>query len=127
MALDAWLLNREYEGWERWSDVGPTLGSGGARVFLSDALVESLLRGNRSHPVGAAAVRELYAEDFVTLVGYSVLVKTAASFAEDSWFCYERLDLTPGSDAQVAELGAPGCEGCHHRGSDFVHSTLPLP
>lgn len=125
-ALDAWLSTREYERWEGWSEVGPTLGSGGARVFLSPLLVESLLLENTHHPVGAAAVRELYADDFTTLKGYSVLIKLAEPTVAESWFCFERLDLGSG-EAQVAERGARGCTGCHAQGSDFVHSTLPLP
>jgi hypothetical protein len=96
-------------------------------VFLSDSLVESLLAQNPRHPVGAAAVRELYADDFATMTGYSVIVKLAEPAQADSWFCFERLHLKPEGDVHVAEPGAPGCSGCHQQGTDFVRSTLPLP
>lgn len=125
-ALDRWFWTGEHERWESWSQVGPTLGSGGARVFLSPPLVESLSNGNARHPVGAAAVRELYAEDFATLTGYSILVKQAEPSLAESWFCFERLELDT-DEVEVARVGEPGCGGCHVQGVDFIRSTLPLP
>jgi hypothetical protein len=126
-ALDRWMWDGSYSEWEGWSEVGSTLGSGGARVYLSASLVESIAAGNASHPVGAAAVRELYAEDFTTLVGYSALIKLGALPGADSWFCFERLSFDVGAEVHVAERGSAGCVGCHGQGSDFVRSTLPLP
>jgi hypothetical protein len=126
-ALDQWFASGEHRQWERWSQVGPTLGSGGARVFLSASLAESLLTQSHRHPAGAAAVRELYADDFATLTGYAILVKIAEPGEADSWYCFERLNMNPEAEAHVTEPGAAGCSGCHRQGKDFVHSTLPLP
>lgn len=127
LALEDWLLAGEYTRWSAWSKVGPTLGPGGARVFINDALFTSLSENDDVHPPGAAAVRELYAEDFETLTGVSVLVKVEASPSAESWFCYEQLNLQAASEPNVASTAAPGCAGCHGTASDFVQSTLPLP
>ncbi len=124
--IDEALREGRHKDWEHWSAVGPTLGDKGARVYLNDTLVESLLRGSRKHPVGAAAVRELYAEDFETLIGYSATLKVSD---EDSsaWHWFERLELAPDSPPKVDTAGAAGCISCHQAGIDFVQSTLPLP
>lgn len=125
--LDEWLQAGGHLGWQSWSEVGPTLGSGGARVYLSASLVNSLDRAEPTHPPGAAAVRELYADDFTTLTGYSALIKVDTVGDAESWFCFERLSLEADAEVHVAERGSPGCAGCHGQGHDFVRSTLPLP
>jgi hypothetical protein len=124
--LHEWLLGREHATWERWSEVGVTLGQGGARVYLNDLLMESLIAERPEHPLGAAAVRELYAEDFTTLTGYSALVK-ANSEEGNGWFCFEVLEPGPDVEATTAKVAAPGCQGCHRAGHDFIQSRLPLP
>jgi hypothetical protein len=126
-ALQDWLDEQRYREWESWSEVGPTLGSGGARVYLSGLLVESLASGSEIHPEGAAAVRELYSEDFSTLTGYSALVKVEPHAVAASWLCFEQLSLELGAEIDVANKGAPSCAGCHGEGRDFIRSTLPLP
>ncbi len=116
-ALDSWLREGCYATWaptsaavER-SDMGP----GGVRVYLSPAL-EASLTALADHPLGATAVREMYAPDLRTRVGWSASVKTA-----DGWFWYERFDRQP--RAAVASTSAPGCTGCHGAGRDYVQST----
>ncbi len=126
-ALRDWLQNGEHHDWHAWSEVGPTLGLGGARVYLNDALLQSLSAKGDVHPTGAAAVRELYSEDFATVTGYSVLLKVAPGTEFDAWYCFELLHLEPDRQPAVAERGAPRCESCHAQGRDFIQSTLPLP
>ncbi len=125
--LRDWLQNGEHRDWPAWSEVGPTLGLGGARVYLNDALLQSLSARADVHPTGAAAVRELYSEDFATVTGYSVLLKVAPGTEFDAWYCFELLHLEPDRQPAVAERGAPRCESCHAQGRGFIQSTLPLP
>ena len=77
--LHAWALERAYLLWPAWSEVRPTGGTGGARVYLSPDLVDSLRAGATVHPEGATAVRELYGEDLATRTGLAVICKTDAA------------------------------------------------
>lgn len=126
-AIERFLREGAYESWHAWSAVGPTLGTRGARVYLNAALAESLAAGNEVHPLGAAAVRELYADDFETLVGYSALAKVDASAQPESWFWLEVLDVEAGWKPAVSGVGAERCVGCHGQSIDYVRSVLPLP
>ncbi len=75
-ALHSWLLDGGHLQWTAETSVHKsTLGDGGARVFLNDALVDSLSAANTVHPVGSASVREMYEPDMVTPHGFGVLVK----------------------------------------------------
>ena len=127
-ALHAWILDGRYASWEHESTVHDSAAGGGARVYLSPALADSLTDDEPVHPVGAAAIRELYAPDLRTRLGWAALVKIKASEAPDpaAWLWLEVLDPSRDADLLVAEPAAPGCIGCHADGADFVRSTLPL-
>ena len=105
---------------------GSTNGSphGDVRVFLNASLDDSLAAGNTAHPAGAAAIKELYAADQSTLIGWAVAVKLEAdSDGGQGWYWYERLDGTVVADGK----GPSGCVGCHvGSGVDFVASEYPL-
>jgi len=128
-ALHSWLLDGGHLQWTAESSVHKsTLGDGGPRVFLNDALVDSLSAGNAVHPVGAAAVREMYEPDMVTPHGFGVLIKideTGQGAAD--WYFYETFQMESGAPFSISQTGAPGCVGCHQDGVDFVQSNLPLP
>lgn len=127
-ALHAWLLADGHGTWPAESAVHPTEQGGGARVYLNDALLASLEAGNEAHPVGSAAVRELYESDLTTQRGFGALVKTEDQGADgNAWFFYETFQMTPRAPHSIAQQGAPGCVGCHQEGIDYVRSKLPLP
>jgi hypothetical protein len=127
-ALHTWLLADGHGDWPRESGVHAPDQGGGVRVYLNPLLVASLEAGNETHPVGAAAVRELYESDLETQRGFGVLVKTEEQGPDGAaWFFYEIFSTTPGAPYSIAKNGAPGCVTCHQQGVDFVQSELPLP
>lgn len=117
-ALDAWLEAECHRNWPAEAAIHPAgMAPGGSRVFANPTLADSLAANHASHPIGAAAVRELYAEDLQTLTGYAVMIKVAADPA-DGWFWFERFLAQP--KPSVAARSAPGCTGCHASEADFV-------
>ncbi|MBT9557557.1 MAG: hypothetical protein IV100_16070 [Myxococcales bacterium] len=116
VALGDWLRAECYGAWPsdpavRASSMNPS----GIRVFLSPSLADSVAGGNAAHPVGAAAVREIFSPDHRERVGWSVSVKTS-----DGWFWYEEFDRL--GHATVSGRDAPGCTSCHEAGQDLVQT-----
>ncbi len=97
------------------------MGPGGRRVFLNTALTESLANGATEHPIGAAAVREMTADDLTTPRGWSASVKFAQG--AHGWLWFEVFGPTPTGRPTVASRDAPGCTGCHDQGRDRVRSV----
>ncbi|MCB9756022.1 MAG: hypothetical protein H6713_39375 [Myxococcales bacterium] len=126
-ALHEWALSGAYLEWSAWSEVQPTGGIGGARVFLSPTLVASIEAGDRQHPIGATAVRELYDADLETQTGFAVITRVSDEASADAWLWLEVFSADPEAVPATAERGAPGCVGCHQQAIDFIQSTLPLP
>ena len=126
-AIQEWLVSRAYQSWER-HDPEPAPGmSGGARVYLSPALADSLRAGASVHPPGSAAVREIVdAQDPTRQLGWALVHKLDESTEanSDAWFFYEVFSLEVDGQPQTAERGPPGCVGCHGEGVDFVRSQL---
>lgn len=123
-AIPAWLSSGEYLGWTGESGVHPSTGPhfGGVRTYVNDALFQSLDAGAAMHPMGAAVVKELYA-DGDTVRGWSLMVKVQADSAGgNGWYWYELYD-----DSVLADgTGLGVCTGCHGGGSDYVLSPFPL-
>ncbi len=124
--LHAWLVAGEYRDWESESDVFPSQAGGGARVYLSPDLTDSLAGGLRAHPVGAGAVREIYDAAPGALIGWAAAVKVEPDGGQPAWLWLELLDVSPGAMPSVAQVDAPGCLGCHGDGVDSVQTTVPL-
>ena len=122
-ALLAWLQAGSYLQWNAESGPHPSAGPhfGTVRTFVDDTLFVSLDAGNDEHPVGAAAVKELYG-DGDQVRGWSVIVKVALGAGGDGWYWHEVYDGTVFGDG----VGDDGCTGCHGSGSDFVRSPFPL-
>jgi hypothetical protein len=96
------------------------------RVFLDPVLDSSLAAGNAEHPVGSAAVKEMYADDG-KLQGWAVMVKTEKDGAGGAgWFWYEVTSIKNGDDPVAIGNGVPLCFGCHFPGKDFVLTGYPL-
>lgn len=116
-ALGDWLRAECYARWPSEPAVhASSMNPSGIRIFLSPALAASVSGGQEAHPVGAAAVREIYGPDHAQRVGWSASIKTA-----DGWFWYE--EFTRHGRATVAQREAPGCTGCHDGGRDRVQTT----
>lgn len=126
-ALFSYLTAGEYLGYDAESGVHTSAGphGSGVRTYLDPLLADSLAAGNREHPVGAAAIKELYAGDGSTVSGWAVMVKTAAGTAGNTWFFYEVFSTTDGSDP-IEGTGLSICTGCHSAGTDFVRVGYPL-
>lgn len=103
------------------SSTGP---HGRVRTFVNDTLKQSIDAGQMSHPLGSAAIKELYRGD--ELSGWAVSVKVANEpSSTQNWYWYEVFSTT--TNSPVADsTNAPGCSGCHGAGVDFVLSPGPF-
>ncbi|MCA9656906.1 MAG: hypothetical protein KC486_01045 [Myxococcales bacterium] len=132
-AIGAWLRGDGYRGWIPQSEARPTGDHGGARIFLNPTLDASLAAEAARHPIGAAAVREIYEPDLETLKGLALMVKVAddpndpddAGDPGDNWLWYETFAVAEDGPPTIAERGAPGCVGCHEAGVDLVMPPDP--
>jgi len=92
-------------------------------VFINQMLDDSLAAENPTHPMGAAAVKEIFSDqdDFL---GWAVEVKVEAdSNGGDGWYWYEVIEGNVYADG----LGVGLCTGCHsNSGIDFVLTNYPL-
>lgn len=124
-AISGWLHALEHRAWEPQSPVRATSEHGGARVLFNATLAASMRAGAAEHPIGAAAVREIYAPDLATLRGFGMMLKTGPSGqAGEGWYWYEVFATSP-TRPVVAQVGARGCVTCHEGGVDFVHPPAP--
>lgn len=125
-ALQAWLQDFNYRGgvgWTAMTELRATGEHGGERLFFNDVLAASWRAGAQVHPLGSAAVRELWAGDLRTLKGFAVMLKTGVSGdVGEGWYWFEVFGTTAEARPTVAEAGARGCVGCHAHAVDFVHS-----
>jgi len=127
-ALFDWLKAGSYKTWVQESEQHPSAGPHPSAVtaYLNSILDDSLTNGSQSHPVGSAAVKELF-NPGGELSGWAVSVKTDKdSQAGKGWYWYEILG-TNADDRVVADgNGVPLCFGCHTPGNDFVLIPHPL-
>ncbi len=97
------------------------------RTCVNPALEASLKAGNSEHPVGAAAVKELYEGDGETLKGWAVEVKITSDNGDNNWWWYEVFSTE--ADAAPAAVGFAEdvCINCHKASArDFVLVPYPL-
>ncbi len=123
-ALLAWLEAGEYLGWHAETaphdSAGPHFGT--VRTYVNQQLFDSLEAGDATHPVDAAAVKELYGSGDAVL-GWAVEVKTQADSADgDGWYWYEKFNDQMFADGEGASL----CTDCHVGGADYVLTPFPL-
>lgn len=122
-AVQAWLQAFAYRGWTPMTDIRMTGEHGGERLFFNPVLAASWRAGAQEHPLGSAAVRELYLADLKTLKGFALMHKTGPSGqVGEGWFWYEIFGTTAEAEPAVAQPGARTCVGCHAHAVDFVHS-----
>jgi hypothetical protein len=122
--LTEWLSAGHYRQWRSESRTHASQGPhfGKVRAYLNPVLFESLNAGNKDHPKGAIAVKELYG-DGDKVLGWSVAIKTeAASAAGANWYWFEKFETRVVADAKGVLL----CRGCHIAGRDYVLTPWPL-
>ncbi len=128
--LFAWLNDGGYAGWAAESVVHKSAGPHSSiRVFANAALYESLSKAMAVHPVGAAAVKEIYDADATALKGWAVLHKIAAdSAAGDGWYWFESLTKDGSAGVYASGPPAPSCIECHvDSAHDFIWSETFSP
>ncbi len=126
--LFEWLKAGSYQEWEHGSAPHPAPGAhpGGVLAYLNPALVNSLRSASSAHPVGSAAVLQLYGKSGKPH-GWAVAIKVdAESAGGKGWYWYQVLSVEDGNRTLAADRGAPACAGCHAQGRDFVMSPFPL-
>lgn len=122
-ATQAWLQAFAYRTWSPQTEIRATGEHGGERLYFNHLLAASVKAGATEHPIGAAAVRELYSGDLRRLKGFALMVKTGPSGpVGEGWFWFEIFGTTAEAEPTVAEHGARGCVGCHAHAVDFVPS-----
>lgn len=87
------------------------------QIFENELLANS--SATDDYPVGAAAVKLLFATDQQTVIGRSVQVKVKAGSSNDAWYWYQQ-----GGSLSADGVGANQCAGCHSGASDFVFTQV---
>ena len=126
--LFSYLTRGEYKRFARESAVHSSAGPHGGAVlsYVNALLEESLRSGGTAHPAGSASVKELYANDRVTLTGWAVSVKTSSqSDAGRGWYWREFFSTTDAAQS-IGGQGSTACVGCHAAGNDYVRIPYPL-
>ena len=126
VALLSYLQAGSYLGFAGESKVHSSTGphGSGVRTYVNQALRASLMANAGEHPVGAAAVKELY-DGGGALSGWAVEVKTqATSEGGDGWYWYEILSTQ--GEPLIGASGPNFCSNCHASGSDYVLVPFPL-
>ena len=141
--VESWLQTGAYKEWSCESEVHASRAPSphGFNRICSNDVISAMASATAGWPVGAAAVKELYASlTDTTPVGYAVYRKDQADSAGGaSWYWYERVPVdttgVPHDDSGVvadgfgtADGGPPTtiCVGCHTgAGSDAMHTPTP--
>lgn len=130
--LFAYLQSGAYKAFtaqetQRHPSAGPHTRVGlDVRVYMNDALNQSLAADAAEHPAGSAVVKEMYSAKG-DLQGWAVAVKTAAASDDGKgWYWYEVKSTTDNRRPVAAANGVTLCSGCHTAGRDFVLSNYPL-
>ncbi len=125
-ALFSYLQSGDYTSFKSESQVHPSQGPhGSVRTYVNPVLEQSLASFSGSHPVGAAAVKELYNEGELT--GWAVYVKTQAeSGGGNGFYWYEVFSTTDAGSPAADGMGVQPCTACHQAGQDFTLTQYPL-
>jgi hypothetical protein len=122
--LFAFLRAQDYRAFSESAEVQNSSAHGAGRTFQNPILANSMHAGEERHPVGSAAVKELFNAKG-DLFGWTVMVKLSSDSGDgNDWFWYEVHNLSDGSHPVASRRGVPVCVRCHTAAPDFVH---PLP
>jgi hypothetical protein len=133
--VETWLQAGTYKSWhcESAPHAARSPSPHGMNRICSNDLANGFA-GTGERPQGTAAVKELYDDAGMNVVGYAVYLKTQPTSAGGSnWYWYERVPLSSAAphDGQgvVADgMGSSGtpmsiCVACHAAaGSDMAHT-----
>ena len=123
--LQAWLATGGYADFLPESAAHPSVGPHGrVRTFVNRQLATSLTSCSESHPLGSAAVKELFTE--AGLRGWAVMIKTEAGPGANAWYWYEVFSTATDATPAVSGQSAGTCTGCHDGGLDAVRTRWPL-
>lgn len=140
--VETWLARGLYKSWRCEPAVHEALSPSphGFNRICNNTLLANQPAGPGEYPVGAAAVKELYASADGGIIGYAVSVHLSAGTDTANWYWYER-NPTLGAPAKFGSAGllADGvgptegtagtftarlCTDCHAlAGSDASHRT----
>ncbi len=122
--LEAFLAAGSYRSFAQESGPHPSDGPhfGDVITYLSPKLTTSLEAGNSTHPIGAAAVKELLGRDGDDVNGFTVWVKVADD-GGDGFYWYEEFDGSNFANGRGTSI----CVGCHQGSQrDFLLTDFPL-
>ena len=124
--LFAYLKAGGYKDFTHESKMHPSAGPhDDVLTFFNPVLERSFKDGNKIHPKGAAAVKELYKNG--KMYGWAAMVKTQNDDEDgSSWYWYEVTSTTDPTKIVAEGINAGFCAGCHSIGKDFVRIGYPL-
>lgn len=140
--VEAWIADGFYLDWacEPEPHAARSPSPHGVNRICSNAALAA--HGDGEYPVDAASVKELYADDMTTIVGYAVARHVSAGTDGGDWYWYERVPAdhpaphdANGVVADALGTGGPAkdiCVSCHsaagadeaHAGHDFVYTQV---
>lgn len=124
MKMFTWLQSKKYLDWPAEAANHRSrsfFAHGNVRTFYNDKLDGSFAAGNKTHPIGSIAVKELYdKKDDSKHIGWALTFKAREDDRKGhGWYWYEVTSLTDGSKPIAASFGNAKCVGCHKPGVDF--------
>ena len=119
-----------YKQWTAATGVVNSAAHGGrpTKTYVNDLLTKSMASSSNVHPVGSAAVKELYDDARTKVVGYFVLAKATAGTGSATWFtfAYGTAAAAPTATVDTRSMGAAPCAACHEpSSSDFIKALTP--
>ena len=122
-AMKPYLDARVYSAWPADPAIKPSsVHFGNVRIWTNPILKASLALGKAEHPVGSAAIKELYGNG-TQRRGWAAMVRTSAGGGGNGWYWYEVFDGALVGEGQGATKTAAACDSCHLSGADFSCQT----
>ena len=122
-AMKPYLDARVYSAWPAEPAIkASSVHFGNVRIWTNPTLKASLAAGKVEHPVGSAAVKELYGNG-TQRRGWAAMVRTRAGAGGDGWYWYEVFDGNLVGEGQGVTQTAGPCDSCHRSGLDFSCQT----
>lgn len=107
---------KSYSSWKAEPAVHSSAGPHGGKVrtYVNDVMYDSLKNGSGEFPEGSITVKELYADDGVTLDGHAVNAKHDAQ-----WVFYEGFTSDDYQSPYYFRGTDNLCSNCHKTGRDY--------
>lgn len=136
-AIDAWIAAGSYKGAGWKCEAAPHPARSPSPHGVNLICNNTKLSGTAApadYPFGAASVKELYAADNTTIIGYATGLKLQnGASTGDKWYWYEKLSGSVVYNGKGTAANSDVCSGCHagagsdaaHPGRDFVYTQVP--